>query len=149
MTAGRSSRRKQRPFTGPFSGLPHDVLDCAAYLRLPHPARSLLLEFARQYSGHNNGRLLSSLRHLKTRGWNSCDVVTRALRELEEGGFIHQTVKGMRPNRASWWAITWRDLDAHAHYDPGAAETFRRGAYRQEPLAVIVNLRPPPGSMAA
>lgn len=38
---------------------------------------------------------------------------------------------GHRPNKASWYALTWRVLDRLPGYDPGAAESFRRGGYRQ------------------
>jgi hypothetical protein len=110
--------------------LPWSVLDCPAYGRLSHPARSLLMEFARQYVRDNNGRLLASQRYLAERGWNSSDVIVRAKRELLEAGFIHETVVGHRPNKASWFAVTWRSLDKLPGYDPGAAESFKQGAYR-------------------
>jgi hypothetical protein len=120
---------------GGFVALPWSVLDCAAYARLSYPARCLLLEFARQFVGDNNGRLLASLAHLRKRGWNSADVITRAKRELLAGHFIFETVMGQRPNRASWYALTWYALDRHPGYDQGVERLFRRGAYRDgEPL---------------
>jgi hypothetical protein len=91
----------------------------------------LLLEFARQYVRDNNGRLLASGVYLAKRGWKSQDVVTRAKRELLEAGFIHETAMGHRPNKASWYAVTWRALDKMPGYDVGAVETFQRGAYQQ------------------
>ena len=57
--------------SGGFVALPWSVLDCPAYGHLPHPARSLLLEFARQYVRDNNGRLLASGAFLGARGWTS------------------------------------------------------------------------------
>lgn len=90
--------------------MPWSVMDWSAYRQLSHPARSLLWEFARQFVVDNNGRMRASAAYLKGRGWNSADVVTRAKRELLRAGFIHETVKGQRPNRASWYAVTWRDL---------------------------------------
>jgi hypothetical protein len=116
---------------GRFIALPHSVLESPAYLRLKHPARALLLEFALQYRGDDNGRLLCSEAHLKKRGWKSNGVITRAKRELLEAGFIHETVKGQRPNKASWYAVTWITLDRLTGYDPDAAKTFERGAYRK------------------
>lgn len=116
---------------GGFVALPWSVLDCPAYTALSHPARSLLIELARQYVRDNNGRLLASRAYLAPRGWNSADVIQRAKGELLTTGFIHETVKGRRPNRASWYALTWFTLDRHPDYDPGAAETFERGAYRK------------------
>jgi hypothetical protein len=64
------------------------------------------------------------------RGWKSADMLDKAKRELLEGGFIFQTVQGHRPNKASWYALTWQTLDRLPGYDPGAVETFERGAYR-------------------
>jgi hypothetical protein len=89
----------------------------------------LLWELARQFVRDNNGRLLASSAYLSKRGWTSVDVITRAKRELLAAGFIHETVKGHRPNRASWYAVTWRTLDRHADFDAGAAATFERRAF--------------------
>ena len=114
---------------GGFVALPWTVLDCPAYAGLSHPARSLLMEIARQWVKDNNGRLLASSAYLRKRGWKSVDVITRAKRDLIAGGFIHETVMGQRPNKASWYAITWQRLDKLKGYDEGAEATFRRGAY--------------------
>lgn len=127
---------------GGFVALPWSVLDCPAYARLSHPARALLFELARQFVRDNNGRLLASAAYLSKRGWNSADVITRAKRDLLEAGFIHETVKGHRPNRASWYAVTWQALDRLPGYDPGALEAFRRGAYRQNMPMKNASLRP-------
>ena len=125
---------------GGFVALPWSVLDCPAYAALSHPARALLFELARQFVRDNNGRLLASAAYLAKRGWKSADVITRAKRDLIEAGFIHETVKGHRPNKASWYAITWYTLDRLPGYDHGAAESFERGAYRKN-----ASLTPSPG----
>ncbi len=133
MANGRSNggRRDSGRDSGGFVALPWSVLDCPSYARLSHPARSLLFELARQFVGGNNGRLLLSAAYLTKRGWNSADVITRAKRELIAAGFIFETVKGQRPNRASWYAVTWRTLDRSPGYDIGAAQCFERGAYQR------------------
>jgi hypothetical protein len=120
--------------SGPFVALPWSVLDSPAYIGLSHPAKALLMEIARQYARENNGRLLASRAHLAGRGWKSHDTITRALRELIAAKLIHQTVMGCRPNKASWYALTWRTLDRIPGYDPGAAESFQRSAYAKQPL---------------
>lgn len=127
---------------GGFIALPWSVLDCPSYAGLSHPARALLLEIARQWVRDNNGRLLASIAYLRKRGWTSSDVITRAKRELITGGFIHETVKGHRPNKASWYAITWQVLDRLPGYDHGAIETFQRSAYRNASPLKNTNLRP-------
>lgn len=148
MANGRNKSRKKGSGRDPggFVALPWSVLDCPAFLRLSHPARSLLLELARQFVFDNNGRLLASAAHLAKRGWKSCDVITRAKRELIEVGFIHEMVKGHRPNKASWYALTWQTLDRLSGYDAGAAESFQRGAYQHAPSQQNAPLKPPPGA---
>lgn len=115
--------------SGGFVALPWSVLDSAAYVSLSHPAKALMLEVARQYVRDNNGRLLVSMNRLRPRGWNSADVLTRAKRELIDAGLIFETCKGQRPNKASWYAVTWFSLDQNEGFDSGAAKAFERGAY--------------------
>lgn len=132
--------------SGGFMALPWSVLDSHAYMQLSHPARSLLLEIGRQFVRDNNGQLLASRAYLAGRGWKSAAVIDRAKHELLAARFIFETVKGCRPNKASWYAVTWRTLDPHPAYDPGAAATFQRGAYRlSEPLK-NASLSPPRGT---
>lgn len=131
--------------SGGFVALPWTVLDCASYARLSHPARALLVELARQYVRDNNGRLLLSYAYMSKRGWKSADVVTRAKRELLDGGFIHETVKGHRPNKASWYAVTWHPIDRLPGYDPGGMESFERSAYLHRGGNQNATLRPSGG----
>jgi hypothetical protein len=132
MANGRNKRAKgdNGRDAGGFIALPWSVMDCAAYARLSMHARALLLEVARQFVRDNNGRMLLSRAYLEPRGWKSVDMLTKAKRELLKGGFIFQTVMGHRPNKASWYAVTWRALDKLAGYDDGASELFRQGAYK-------------------
>ena len=131
---------------GGFVALPWAVLDSEVYMGLGHPAKALLLELARQLRPDNNGRLLASMNHLRPRGWKSRDVIVRAASELVNAGLIHQTVQGCRPNKASWYAVTWMAIERGINgYDHGAAESFQRGAYRQKQPLKITPLSPPPG----
>lgn len=116
---------------GGFIALPWSVVDSAAYRQLSMHARGLLVEVARQYVRDNNGRLLLSLAYMKTRGWRSASMLTKAKRELIAGGLIFETVKGHRPNRASWYALTWYSLDKINGYDAGAEACFVRAAYKK------------------
>lgn len=150
MGIDRSNRKKGDSGRdgGGFVALPWSVLDCPAYVRLSHPARGLLLEFARQYVRNNNGRLLGSYAYLEPRGWTSKDVITRAKRELLEAGFIFETAKGQRPNKASWYAITWYALDKLDGYDAGVTAAFERGAYRENGPQKNASLSPSGGRIA-
>jgi len=118
---------------GGFVALPWSVLDCPAYAGLSHIAKALLFEVARQFVRDNNGRMLLSTAYMKKRGWFSASVIQKAKLELIEAGFIFETVKGHRPNKASWYAVTWRSLDKLIGYDEGAEKLFQRGAYRFAP----------------
>jgi len=124
---GRNKRFKGSDtsrMAGGFIALPWAVVDSPAYMGLSHPAKALLIEIDRQYVRDNNGRLIATRAYLKKRGWKSQDVVTRALRELLDAKLIHQTVQGHRPNKASWFAVTYRRLDRIPGYDFGSSENF-------------------------
>lgn len=134
---------------GGFIALPWSVIDSPAYMKLSPHAKCLLIDVARQFVRDNNGRLLLSMRHLKTRGWNSCSMVSKAKKELLDGGFLFETVKGHRPNKASWYAITWQTLDKLNGYDSGAELCFRRGAYAQIPICKNTSLSPSQGTVTS
>ena len=108
---GKNSRIDERREPGGHIALPWSVVDSTAYRNLSYPGKALLIELARQYVRDNNGRLLLSQRHLAGRGWKSGDVILRAKRELLDAQLIYQTVQGHRPNKASWFALTWYTLD--------------------------------------
>ena len=148
MANGRNSRPKgdSGRDSGGFIALPWSVMDCAAYARLSHPAKALLFELARQFVPDNNGRMLLSRAYMATRGWKSADVIDRAKRELLKAGFIFEMVKGHRPNRASWYAVTWRRLDKLPGYDAGTEKCFERGAYQKSQPINGTSLIPPHGT---
>jgi hypothetical protein len=138
----RSKTRRSKPEVDGqrFWMAPHDVLNSCAYVKLSHTARTLLVEFGRQLGPHNNGwliateRLLIEERHIL----KSSSTLARAKKELVEAGFVHETVKGHRPNKASRFAVTWRPLDkppAGKSYD-AEATLFRRAAYATLPMAM-------------
>ena len=125
----KKSRVDESREPGGHCALPWCVIDSQAYQSLSYPAVALLIELARQRQGHDNGRYLLSGRYLATRGWRSKGVIERARRELLDAKLIYQTVQGHRPNKASWYALTWYTLDKLPDYDAGAVEGFRRGMY--------------------
>jgi hypothetical protein len=131
MANGRGSRSKVDTGrdAGRFVGLPVSVLESAAYLGLSANARSLLMEVALQCHGDDNGRMLLSRAHLSKRGWSSSDMISKGKRELLDAELIFETVKGQRPNKASWYAVTWRRLDKLYGFDCGVEKAFRRSAY--------------------
>jgi len=114
---------------GGFVALPYAVIDSPNFQKLSANAKALLLEVARQWRPDNNGRLLLSKAHLLPRGWKSSDMISKGKKELLQNGFIYETVMGHRPNKASWYALTWYALDNLIGYDEGAAKGFMRSAY--------------------
>jgi hypothetical protein len=146
MANGRSpgKRRDTGRDPGGFVAIPFSVLDSAAYMGLSPMAKALLIEVARQYHRDDNGRMLLSRAYLGGRGWYSAGAIQQAKAELIEAGLIHETVKGCRPNKASWYACTWRTLDKIEGYDMDTERAFERGAYRKIPPK---EKRPPPSAL--
>jgi hypothetical protein len=56
-------------------------------------------------------------------------MISKGKKELLQGGFIYETVMGHRPNKASWYALTWYALDNLIGYDEGVAKGFVRSAF--------------------
>ena len=112
-----------------FLALPLCVLDSPNFKNLSANAKALLLEVGRQLGKDNNGRLLLSKAYLLPRGWKSSDMISKGKKELLECGFIYETVMGHRPNKASWYAVTWQAIDTLNGYDEGALKGFVRSAY--------------------
>jgi hypothetical protein len=112
-----------------YIALPHVVIDSPSYRALGHPARALLIDIARQYTGSNNGRLVACAKYLRPLGWNSNDTVSRALAELRAQALLIETRMGMRPNRAAWFALAWYSLDKADGMDIDP-RTYRTGQYK-------------------
>lgn len=128
---GGSKRSKHQVSrdAGGFIALPYSVVDSPNFQKLSANAKALLLEVGRQLRKDNNGRLLLSKAHLLPRGWKSSDMIFKGKKELLDGGFIYETVMGHRPNKASWYAVTWCAIDNLSGYDEGTFKGFVRSAY--------------------
>jgi len=130
----RKSSKNKKTWQGDgsrFLAVPHQVLQSEAYLSLSHPAKVLLIEIAMQFAGNNNGQLRAGRKFLASRGWSSNDTITNARNQLMDRDLIFQTVIGHRPNKASWFAVTWYPIDPHTKYDSGAQRGFERSAYKK------------------
>jgi hypothetical protein len=122
---------------GRFAGVPFVVLESEAYVSLSGSGVKLLMEFAFQYNGANNGNLYCTWEQMAQRGWKSQTTLKAAKDELTRAGFLCETRKGARPNKASWYAVTWRDLDITDGLDIKPA-SFPRSAYaRNQPSPLI------------
>lgn len=125
----RTKRKSSNRDGQRFLALPHAVIKSLAYRRLSVYARALLTDIAMQFTRDDNGRLLCSTAFMKPLGWTSQGTLQKAKAELLAAGFIYETVKGQRPHKASWYAVTWLPLDRIPGYDVGAFEGFVRSAY--------------------
>ena len=110
MTKKSYSRSKGRREKGPFSMLPHQVMDSPNYRVLSHRAVRLLTDLCRQYNGRNNGDLCASYSVMKQRGWSSKDQLYKALEELTYYGFLLKARQGGR-HRCSLFALTYFSVD--------------------------------------
>jgi hypothetical protein len=109
--------KSKRP-SGRFYALPAAVLQSPAYVALSPHAIKLMMDMLEQYRGDDNGRMICTWAHMhEKRGWKSRDTLDKARAELITAGFLFETVKGRRPNRASWYALTFFSLDAHDDFD--------------------------------
>jgi hypothetical protein len=85
------------------------MLRSPAFLSLSCPARAVLIEISRVYDGFNNGRLGMAVRTLAERCRIARGTAGKALRELEDRGFIECVTKGSFSHKggpASEWRLT-------------------------------------------
>ena len=110
MVMNRNKAKGRRGGSPPFFQLYHRLLDSERYINLPHPAKSLLMDVARQYNGINNGDLCVTLKVMRKRGWNSNSTLRRALKTLLDADLLILTRQGSL-NRCSLYALSWLPID--------------------------------------
>lgn len=138
-------KRKRDGASGAVLVVPHVVLNSQAYITLSGQAIKLLYDVAMQYNTTNNGALLASWRYMsEKRGWTSSEALNKAKVELIDHCLLVQTVQGMRPNKASWYGLTWYALDNITGLEV-SAQTWPRGAYAHwVPPTKPIQKRTPP-----
>ena len=126
---------------GAFLLIPHAVLHSPSYIALRPWSKALLIDLAMQYKGDNNGDLCAAWKLMRKRGWRSESTLHNAKQELLKSGFLFETRKGARPNKASLYAVTWQSLDHCNGKLDVTPKSFPRGAYRQNdpfpPLKIV------------
>lgn len=140
-TRGAGHKREQ----GWHLAIPHDFINSNLFARLSSSAKVLVYDVGVQYKLDNNGQLRATFEKLKHRGWGSEATLFKARRELEEAGVLFETRKGGRPNRATWYAMTFWDLDPHPDYDIGRGAYPGKGSWRLNRLNGPIAPRPAPG----
>ena len=94
-----------------YFGLPDVVLNHPDFMLLSGNAIKALIDLGAQYNGRNNGDLQFCRAIMKSRGWNSESQKHRALKELEEKGFIVKSKQGGRGIGPNLYAITWQPIN--------------------------------------
>jgi len=84
---------KGRRDYGRYYNVPHSIADTPAYCSLSAHAFKLWHDLMLQNYGRNNGRIDAILTRLEKRGWKN-GTLYRALKELQEKGFIVKTRQG-------------------------------------------------------
>ena len=82
------------------------LVESSAYRSLPPAARSALVELYLLYNGVNNGEIAMSVRKLGERLGIHKDTANKALKELEDKGFIRIAQKG---------SFEWKELNASTY----------------------------------
>ena len=88
----RRDRRRKGRSTSPFVMLHWHLIDSQGWHELSPHARLAYIELCRLYNGQNNGSIALSARRLASRMPCDKSTASRALRELEDAGFI-ETMK--------------------------------------------------------
>lgn len=85
------------------------LLTSDAYRALDCTARALLVEFYSLYNGMNNGALFLSVREAARRLGVAPNTAQKAIRQLEDKGFIRSKLKGSfdwKGGHATSWILT-------------------------------------------
>lgn len=111
MASEATRRRKlQGRSTAKFVGIPDYVFRSSEFGELDGWALKLLVEIAGGFNGYNNGDLSCAWSALKARGWRSTGTLWKALRSLQQGGWITTTRHGTR-GRCALYALSWHAID--------------------------------------
>jgi hypothetical protein len=106
------AKNVKRANTKRFAGVPHAVMENRNYIGLSFSARSLLFEIAKQYNGHNNGKLCAIPDQLISRGFKAANTVYSAAKELVNAELLvvsKVSPKGSR--KPHYYALTWEAVD--------------------------------------
>jgi DNA-binding transcriptional regulator YhcF (GntR family) len=101
--------RRRRVKSPPFVMLPKSMLRTPAWRELSSTARSAFVHLCARYNGANNGQIIFSVREAAAELGVSAASASRALRELDDVGFIRPTSMGrfsLKNRKASEYRLT-------------------------------------------
>ncbi len=107
-----SRHRRGRKSGPPFIQIDRSLKRSQIWHELRLPARCVLIELIDRYTGINNGMIALSVRTVADELSCSRDTASRALRELDDAGFIRPMQVGVWQGRkATTWRLTFRRCD--------------------------------------
>lgn len=92
MARSRAKAKGRRDY-GRYFNAPHSVVTSPAFRALSAQATKLWVNLMTQYNGRNNGKIAAVHSQLQAFGW-ARKSLERALRELQQAGFIDKTRQG-------------------------------------------------------
>jgi hypothetical protein len=107
------SRKKSKGWaygSAGYGALPRMVWEHPDYCNLSGGAAKLLMDFACQFNGHNNGDLQAAYSVLSKRGWRSRQTISRAVAELLSAELIVKTREGKFTHpggQCALYALAW------------------------------------------
>ncbi len=114
MARNRSKVKSRSDGAGGYGALYRHIWQHPDYCQLSGNAAKLLMDFACQYNGRNNGDLTNAYSVLSSRGWRSRGTIQRATKELLDARLIVQTREGRFINPGgvcALYAVSWRPID--------------------------------------
>jgi len=95
---------------GGYIPLPYDVIRSPAFAALPAYAVKLLFDLLADYNQRNNGDFSVAWKLMQKRGWKSRDTLGKAIKALEDGGWIIRSRQGHR-KQCTLYAVTFYAVD--------------------------------------
>ena len=106
--------KKRANHLGGYAGVPRIVMDEPDFRQLSYKSKSLLMIFAYQYRGKNNGDLTAAFSILRDWGWKREATISSAVKELLAANLIIRTRDGRFSNpgaRCALYAVAWQPVD--------------------------------------
>ncbi|QZA78649.1 hypothetical protein K4H28_04365 [Deefgea tanakiae] len=102
---------------GLFMPLPMVVITSEEFAALSPYAVKLIFDLASQWHPNRNGYLSAAWTLMQPRGWRSKATLAKALKELEDKGWLIRTRHGGR-NQCSLFAFSFYKIDDHQKGKP-------------------------------
>mgnify|MGYP006271412831 CR=1 FL=1 len=118
--------RSKTPSGEQFVALRKHMRQCEAWRTLPHRYRSVYIEAVAGVYEANNGEVSRSVRFLAKAANCSADTAQKALRELQERGFMVRTEGGRLGAEGRGVAAKWRFTEIGTEANPTPTRDYAR-----------------------